>query len=27
LLIDRLASNEKIDKKWDKLNIDFSSYN
>jgi len=27
LLIDRLASNEKIDKKWDKLNVDFSSYN
>jgi len=27
LLIDRLASNEKIDKKWDKLNIDFSTYN
>ena len=27
LLINRLASNEKIDKKWDKLNIDFSSYN
>ncbi len=27
LLIDRLASNEKIDKKWDKLNVDFSTYN
>jgi hypothetical protein len=27
LLINRLASNEKIDKKWDKLNVDFSSYN
>ena len=27
LLIDRLANNEKIDKKWDKLNIDFSTYN
>ena len=27
LLIDRLASNENIDKKWDKLNIDFSTYN
>ena len=27
LLIDRLANNEKIDKKWDKLNVDFSTYN
>ena len=27
LLINRLASNEKIDKKWDKLNVDFSTYN
>ena len=27
LLINRLASNENIDKKWDKLNIDFSTYN
>ena len=27
LLINRLASNEKIDKKWDELNVDFSSYN
>ena len=27
LLINRLASNEKRDKKWDKLNVDFSSYN
>ena len=26
LLIDRLAINEKINKKWDKLNVDFSAY-
>ena len=26
LLIDRLATNEKINKKWEKLNVDFSVY-
>ncbi len=26
MLIDRLANNEKINKKWDRLNVDFSAY-
>jgi len=26
LIIDRLANNEKINKKWDRLNVDFSAY-
>ena len=26
MLIDRLADNEKINKKWDRLNVDFSAY-
>ena len=26
MLIDRLANNEKINKKWDRLNVDFSEY-
>ena len=26
MLVDRFAINEKINKKWDRLNVDFSAY-